>query len=401
MTEQNFIDKFRYWLVASYYPENDINFRNFNPSFDDNKCLNVFTKSRQISFSQMAILENKIDFIESQEICVLPVEFVDNKYFIITFAELKGDTVKTFINNPMNFHDLRIIHHKLLLEIQSSKIFDEKIKCPFDYSGPILLYMEPLQDNLFSNSYHDKVTEISSIIKILGAHENNWSIIDDYFLASIPQCGSPWNGLIFINTKQIGQNQTDVNVPDFFLEIIRQLTSYHLSNFRKGQLSESALSKFEIQSLISIESLKQISELHWKLLLDIGQFNDMNIILINELPMIKKLNINFINNINKLNKLKKIIEPPYENWKSSTIIQRLENNVSMLLNQTDQQLNRLISKGTILSSYSQNILNTKISLVNLKLQNAIIFLTFILAILTIILAADSQTIKDIIRNIFN
>lgn len=390
MTGQITADKFRYWVVASYYSENDIDFCNLDRD-NSNRYLNIFDEIGKTGFHLVANLNCKMESIEFQKFSVVPVKFFENDYLITAFGELSGDKAINIINHS-TYRKLEELHKEILSHIQNSLKLNKEINCPLD-SGPILLYMEPLEINLFSNSNpNDIVDQIDCIIKMLGAHENKWSMIGDYLLASIPQCGSPWYSLIFINTKQVGKSQSNINVTSFFLDLIKQLTSYHLLKHRMIQLNQSYLSKFEIQSLISNKSFEKTSELHWRLLSASGQFYDYYLLLTNELPVLNKINSNFLETLAYFRNSKRVIEPSYERWKSYTIIKCFEKDVSKNLDQVEQYLKRLSFKNNILSSFSQDKLNTEISKKNLNLQNKITNLTRLLLLLTFILVC--QSIKE-------
>ena len=186
----------------------------------------------------------------------------------------------------------------------------------------------------------------------------------------------------------------DTNVPIEF-----DLAKTAVKNYDRQKVV-TMFQEFEFKSLVSNTTFDQTIELHNQVLLGIGQFNEYQITLMDEIIIIRNLNSKFIEFIKTAKKSNKILEPNHETIITNSIIEKLESDVYNSLNYLDRYLNRLENKSTILSSYSHDKINTEISVINLKLQKILTCLTIFLIILTIILVVDSQTINDIIVYIF-
>ncbi len=401
MTKEITIDKFRYWLIVPFLFEKTLNIDEYWRNCSE-IALCRYIGENCYGFTKVAALTNNSESEGFEEIFVAPEKFIDNKNLIIAFGKLNENLVSKYINISSRY-DLWKLQHNLFFDIQSSKIFGAEIENIL-VESPVLLYMEPVEDNLFSGfDASGCASEISHIIKILGAHENNWSVIIlECFLAGFKYWDAPWDGLIFINTEKIVKSKkSNINLSYLFIDMLKQVTSYNLLNHRKNQLNKSALSKFELQSPISTKSFAETSELHLKLLSALGQFSDYRILLMDELPKLKELNNHFLKTLADFRNHERTVEPTDDCWKSSTIFEKLENDVSASIYQIEQDLNILSSKAEILSSFSQDRLNTEISIVNMNLQKKITFLTAIMALLTIVLALESDLVKEIISLIWS
>lgn len=79
----------------------------------------------------------------------------------------------------------------------------------------------------------------------------------------------------------------------------------------------------------------------------------------------------------------------------------LNKNGSKSLVQLEQNLSTLSLKASILSSYSQDKLNTEISIINLNLTRKLTMLTYVIVVLTIILVLESELVKKLINYILS
>jgi hypothetical protein len=403
MNREITLEKFRYWFISFYLLDKEPNLDNYNTAkTNSERLLYHYDFDNKFSgYTQIAILNNKIENKEFSDIYILTEELIGHN-LIIAFGKLSDESTSKYTNNYTSMKDIFDfeLQNELIRSIESSEIFGTKIK-RIGLIHPALVYMEPLEDNLFSNSnINNLINEISSLIEMIGSHRNLWSIIDDCILTSFPGHIIPWDGIIFINTKKITGSDENIHLPDIFLDILKQLACYHWLDNRKYQLKTSALSKYEFQSLISNTTFKETLELHRQLLLVVGQFIDYRIALMDEILVLRDLNTSFLKFIETAKQFNKVVEPNANKFHGLSMIERFENNISNYLDYIEQYSNRLEMKATILSSYSQDRINTEFSAVNLKLQKILILLTFSLAILTIILAVDSPTIENILFNLF-
>lgn len=394
MTKEITLDKFRYWLVISYLFEDGPNRDNYFKKTVDDQTLNRYIGKDCCGFTSVAMVESK----ESYELYVVPEEFLEKKNIVLAFVKLNGEMTHKYISGTSERY-LNGLRENIFLNIKSSGIFGTDIENLLD-SSPILLYIEPIEDDLFLSTYPSDI-EIETIIKMLGAHENYWSVVFNHILASSKYFGAPWERLIVINTKKIGDRDSkDINVTYFFLDILKQVTLFHLLNHRKKQLNNGAVSKFEIQNLILGKSLKQISGLHSNLLSALGQFYDYQILLTNELPRSKELNSDFLKRYGKLidterRKESNDIRPP------SILGSLFFGAVTKSLYEIEQYLSILSSKAETISSYSRDKLNTEISIINLNLTKKLTVLTYVIVVLTIILVLDSDSGKTLINSSIN
>jgi len=188
----------------------------------------------------------------------------------------------------------------------------------------------------------------------------------------------PWRSFIFLNTNQLAENDNKIYLPDFIDDLLKQIACYYWLAYRKNRLLESNLSKFNSQVLTSAKTLKEISKTHKQVLLSLGQFYEYNIKLLDELPLIKNFNTSFLNYLKIIN----IEEPDAERFRGPSTAMRFMNEVNDSLESIDHHIDKLTSKALMLSNFSRDMLNTRISKINLTLQNVLIFLTIILALLT-------------------
>lgn len=387
------IDKFRYWLVISYLFKEAPKIDNYLKKRDDSQIsLCRYIGKDCYGFRSVAKICSK----ESYELYVVPENFLQNKDIVLAFVKLNREMAQNYISDTTaNLDELR---KNIFLDIKSSEIFGTDIENLLD-SSPIFLSIEPIEEGLFTSSYPSE-DEIENTIKMLGAHKTYWSVVFDHILASSKYFGAPWEKLIVINIKNIGdRDNQDINVTDFFLSILKQATLFHLLNHRKKQLNDSALSKFDIQNLTSGTSLKEISVLHSNLLSALGQFYDNHILLTNELPMSKELDGYFLKSYGVLKDSERIKES--NEIRLASIMERLFEEVSKSLYETEQNLSLLSSKATTLSSYSQDRLNTEISKINLNLTKKLTWLTYVIVVLTIILVLGNVSVKTLINIFFN
>lgn len=404
MSPEITIDKFRYWIIAPYLLKKELSTRNYTYKYKTSTERNLIQFSTifygLISNTTAALIDGKLDSIEFQKICIVPVKFSEDEHFIIAFGELDGQKAVEFVKKNSRSLELEL-SKEFLSKIQSSDIFDNKVEPLLD-TVPILLYLQP-KENLFGESDKiDLVSESSNLINMLGAHRNHWSIIGDCLLASA--VSAPWSGLIYIDTEKIRNDNSNIYITDFFLSLIKHVTSQNLLNYRIKQLKVSDLNKIQIQSLISKKSFNQTLELHWNVLSTLGQFNDYAILITNELPILKELNNSFLKRIAEFKERNRLAEPSYEYWKSATIIESLENDVSESLKEIEIDLVRLSSKSGIISSYSQDKINSEIAVVNINLQKEIKSLTLVMTILTILILIVTILVfidSDLGKNLFN
>ena len=116
-----------------------------------------------------------------------------------------------------------------------------------------------------------------------------------------------------------------------------------------------------------------------------------------ELPSLRNMNTSFL----KYLEIADIVEPNAEKFKGDSTIERLKNVVSESLTSIECRIEKLTMKAQIVINYSTEILNTKISAINLRLQWLLAFLTIVLAFLTFILATESPLVQKILTMLWD
>jgi len=399
MKKQIELNEFRYWLFTfSILIKEDYSHNNYYKACRDSKSLIRHIGNYLLGSRLIPNLYNEKENSNFDELYFVGESFLGYK-LIITLGKLNENVVDKCFKSGDAYNVNKIfgeLKDELLLKSQSSDIFNNTKYMEFE--SPIILKVEP-EDNIFSDlNSEDFINEINSFIDLIYSN-HGFSIFDDCVLANLPYSNKIWEGLVFINTKKRDENN-NIYVSVILFDIIEQLACYFWLNFRKNQLRRSKLKEFEFKNLVSNTTFDQTVELHNQVLLAIGQFNEYQITLMDEIIIIRNLNSKFIEFIKTAKKSNKLLEPNNETIITNSIIEKLESDIYNSLNYFDRYLNRLENKSTILSSYSHDKINTEISVINLKLQKILTYLTIFLLILTIILAVDSQTINDIIVYIF-
>lgn len=400
MKKQIELNEFRYWLFTFSILINceDFSHNNYYKACRDSKSLIRHIRNCWLRSTSIPNLYNEKENSNFDELYLFGDSFLGYT-LIITFGKLNEIVADKCFKSGDAYNVNKIfgeLKNELLLKSQSSDFYNNTKYMEFE--SPIILKIEP-EHNIFSDlNSEDFINEIISFLDLIYCN-HGFSIFDDCVLANLPYSNQIWEGLVFINTKK-RDDDNNIFVSVILFDIIEQLACYFWLDFRKNQLRRSKLKEFEFKSLVSNTTFDQTIELHNQVLLGIGQFNEYQITLMDEIIIIRNLNSKFIEFIKTAKKSNKILEPNHETIITNSIIEKLESDVYNSLNYLDRYLNRLENKSTILSSYSHDKINTEISVINLKLQKILTCLTIFLIILTIILVVDSQTINDIIVYIF-
>ena len=404
MTETIAFDKFRYWLISLDLLEKRPNIEKWEENRFESGLFLHRTDGSVCMFKSLPILDNKTKRNGFSAIYVDVLTSFGNK-LILTFGNLNANSASKLSIAKMDY--FKNLQKDLIMNLQSSELFEDENKSIFFQDmgrpfpiirAPMVLYMEPLENDLFSNSNNGvSIDTIRNVIQMLHSHENLWSVINGYVLSTFLYAPYPWNGLIFLNTNKIAEDDTNIHLPSFVYYLLEQLACYHWLAYRENQLFGSDLLNLNPQNLISNTTLKLVSRAHRQVLSSLGQFNDYHITLMDELPSFKNLNISFLRYL----KTVKIVEPNAKMFRGPSTIERLTNANSESLTSIEQHIEKLTIKAQMLSSYSRDMLNIQISTINLRLQWLLAFLTIVLAFLTFILAAENPSVQKILTMLWD
>jgi hypothetical protein len=410
MTEKIAFDKFRYWLISLDLLEKEPNLENWNNNrLGPGEVYRILHRSdgSACSMKMLALLDDKSKRNAFSMIYVDILSFPGEK-LILTLGELDVNSASKLFDEKIDAVEkkdyFKELQKDLIWNLQTSEIFEKEIKSIFPQGepafmneAPFILYMEPLEVDLFSNYNIDiSVDVIRNVIQMLPAHKNLWTIINGCVLLNFLSTAYPWESLIILNTNKIAENDTDIHLPNLVYHLLKQLACYHWLNYRKSQLFKTDLN-FKPQNLISNTTLKQTSKSHKQLLSSLGQFNDYKISLMDELPSLRNINTSFLKYLETAD----IVDTDTEKFRGPSAIEHLKNVVSDSLTSIEQHIEQLTIKSQMLSSYSRDMLNTQISTINLRLQWLLAFLTIVLAFLTFILAAESPLVQKILTMLWD
>ena len=410
MTEKIAFDKFRYWLISLDLLEKEPNLDNWNNNrLGPGEFYMILHRSdgSACSMKMLALLDDKSNRNAFSMVYVDILSFPGEK-LILTLGNLDVNSASKLFDEKIDAVEkkdyFKELQKDLIWNLQTSEIFEKEIKSIFPQGepafmnkAPFILYMEPLEVDLFSNSNNDiSVDVIRNVIQMLPAHKNLWTIINGCVLLNFLGTAYPWESLIILNTNKIAENDTNIHLPNLVYYLLKQLACYHWLDYRSSQLFKNELF-FNFQNLISNTTLKQTSKSHKQLLSSLGQFNDYKISLMDELPSLRNMNTSFLQYLEKSD----IVEPDAEKFKGDLTIERLKKVVSESLISIECRIENLTMKAQIVINYSTEILNTKISTINLRLQWLLAFLTIVLAFLTFILAAESPLVQKILTMLWD
>jgi hypothetical protein len=325
--------------------------------------------------------------------------FIDVSHFLkervlITYGELTKYSIDKWLKikeqNSLSdfFYDLR---DRLLAYYKSMQVIDKDNESIFtDYitfSGmpvpPFIIYAEPLSDLSFNiNNKKELKNKIDIINKKFKSHKDYWCKADNYILMNFLTARFPWDSLIFINTDKFIKEANNFYFPRFLELLINQIVSHHWLNYKKSELNQVKISKFDIINIKLNDKLKNLSNIHGTIQTDLRNIISFNAHISNDLNSIRLNNSDFTEIFRSYNRW----EPYGEKYfPGSTIIERLEEKMTNQIESIETLQRQLRSKAHILSNFSRDILNTKIAEINLKLQKAVIFLSVILLAVSIIL----------------
>jgi len=393
-------DKFRYWLISLDLLEKDPEVWKIlsERHVGENSVTSYWPSGRPAAVRSIYILHDKARSKKTSKIYVDFNRFLENR-LILTFMKLNAKSVSILASNKNASTKwkyfcklqqkllLSYYHHPDYIGEGNQSILNKDINSQYPLiHSPLVLYMEPTENNLLLNSQKNiSQDKIRYLIKMLESHGSLWSIINGFVVMTFLYTEYPWRSFIFLNTNQLAKNDNKIHLPDIIYDLLKQIACYHWLAYRKNQLLESDLSKFNSQVLTSAKNLKDISKTHKQVLSSLGQFYEYNIKLLDELPLIKNFNTSFLNYLRIIN----IEEPDAERFRGPSTAMRFMNEVTDSLESIDHHIEKLISKTLMFSNFSRDMLNTRISKINLTLQKVLIFLTIILAILTGVFAWKS------------
>jgi hypothetical protein len=394
-------DKFRYWLISTDLLEKEpanrnwkIERRNIDSYLYNRTPLGTSTGLRKIY-----ILDDKQKNNFHSKIYIDFNKFLQ-KRLILTFMELNDNYFKTLIterSDNIKQKKFEELQKKMLLSFQSPNLIgagNQSILNKYTdrehpiIKSPLILYIEPKKEEVLFNS-HKKISinKVHKMIKMLKSIEGIYSIIDNsYIILPFLYYDFPWERCVFINTRKIWLDEKDsIHMPYLFDYIVKQFACYYWLNYRKNQLLQSDLLKFDPKKLNYNKANRDVSKSHEKVLLSLGQFYEYNIELLDELTLINDCNNTFADILQG-----RTIFEPYDNHIHPLNLKiRFLEGVTESLKTIEELIKKLAAKGLMISNFSRDMLNTRISAINLRLQWLLIFLTIILALLTGIFALKS------------
>lgn len=405
MTELAF-DKFRYWLMSI-----DV--------ITEPPILNLYDKLRHDNSVDLISLIDKdtpwgLENIPEVELttkartfpCMyifVDSGFLDNR-LIISIAEITKSMLDVRELNQ-SLSPLKKLQEDLLWEAYNPNLFGESTKSIFSnridklyphfnvVKCPLILYCEPISDSICDSSNPDYDSIYTWTNTVSGW---NHMVASSAILVSA-QFPPLKNGATLVNFEPIQtSDHQHFMIPIILRSLTRQIAACNIVDHWNKRFSELELNKRE-PSLIEFYTSSQIIDSYKQILNETTTYDHLNLSFINELLKIKEIDKSFSTNIGNM----KNGYLHNELVSGGSLRKILVNELNSDIMKLEILVKRIGNKSKVLIKYSRALLDSRISISNLRMQRVIIFLTVMIGLLTLILTIESSFFQNLIANLMH
>lgn len=314
-----------------------------------------------------------------------------NGRLIISFVRFKKAFLEEFSsNNPVSFEWWKI-KKELLWNVHLSNFFGENVNSIFNdeigekYSvihNPYFIYLECTQEP----SIQDNVTDR------LHCHKKLWARINDTLVVKPVEKGL-WESLYFLSAFRTEEFDNTFHISGDIYLILTSYACYHLLNYRTVSLSKFDSNISKAKKIVGESDYDKIADFIYTLNESFGNFITIYLEIMTELPQIKSHNRNFLKRVERSNIR---CDPPLTN-PGYQLFNRLPDDLQSKVDNLKYKSAVLNTSFDFLMGQIKNKFDQFSTLINIKLQKKVTALTLVMTALTIILALESEFIRELYR----
>ena len=380
-------EDFRYWIIFLDFLKNQQRDDCYLNNKYDLPQADLFISHTDVDGSigshSVAMLEVPTNCDDIDSIYMYDDSILDSR-FIMRFVKVKLSHIKNILDTE-HYNCVTNLRDKMEWNLSNihSAIGKESIfgKNSTTRRSPIILYIEPLADEIPSSTYDD-------ILAFTGSHRCVWTSISGCLIANFKSyVYAPWEGLTFINPKSLASDDCNIYMPNILFQLARHIICFHFLNYHLVLMNGS---KLAIKKWCYHNDYKQAVNANIEFLASLEEYSSYKMSVLN--------NINHVLSTNRrtdaLIKNAVIEEPDYV-CTSLSIISKLQTGIVDSLKELNIQIELLDTSSKTIAEFYRDSVSARASMINLKLQKSLIWLTVLLIILTLFMIYEpaQQIIK--------